>query len=182
MRRMNRNISNSVRVRVWVRLRFRVRVSVRVSVKISPLLLDLDIDGVHPQSTTLFCRLPLSKVIPPWFQKHVFPTRTHTPRLSLNYNKLAFSKIPNYAWHRTPPLIQEKVDKKRRWSWNEGITTMHHSITNNQISQFCSSFSSDAVRDAFASTYFSFSNFFTLAFCLDTLLERDTLLLARASR
>ena len=54
--------------------------------------------------------------------------------VSLNYNELAFTRITNYAWHRTPPLIQEKVDKKRRWSGNEGITTMHHYINNNQIS------------------------------------------------
>ena len=63
----------------------------------------------------------------------MFPTRTHTPRFSLNYNKIAFTIIPNYAWYKTPPLIQEKVDKKRIWSWNEGIMTMHHSMTNNQI-------------------------------------------------
>ena len=47
---MNRNISNSVRVRV--------RVSVRVRVRVWYLLLDLYIDGAHPQSTTLFCRRP----------------------------------------------------------------------------------------------------------------------------
>ena len=46
MRRMNRNISNSIRVRV------------RVMVRVWSLLLDLDFDGAHPHSTTLFCRRP----------------------------------------------------------------------------------------------------------------------------
>ena len=80
---------------------------------------------------------PLKQSNTTMVSKTCVPNKNPHPSLSevsLNYNKLAFTRIPNYAWHRTPPLIQEKVDKKRRWSGNEGITTMHHSITNNQIS------------------------------------------------
>ena len=72
MRRMNINISNSVRfgvrvrvrvrvmvmVRVVVRVRVMVRVMVRVRVRVWYLLLYHDFDGAHPQSTTIFCRRP----------------------------------------------------------------------------------------------------------------------------
>ena len=59
--------------------------------------------------------------------KKCVPNKKPHPSLSevsLNYKKLAFTRIPNYAWHRTPPLIQEKVDKKRRWSGNEAKSSV----------------------------------------------------------
>ena len=60
MRRMNRNIIKSVTVRVRVRVMFRVRFRVRdkVRVRVRSLLLDIDFDGAHPQSTTIFCLRP----------------------------------------------------------------------------------------------------------------------------
>ena len=88
-----------------------------------------------PQTYTVVA--PLKQSNTTMVSKTCAPNKNPHPSLSevfLNYNKLAFTIIPNYAWHETPPLIQEKVENKRRWSGNEGITNIHHSITNNQRS------------------------------------------------